>query len=173
MRALTVRQPWAYAIIHLGKDVENRSRNIAGSYRGPIAIHAGKRLDTAALDEAARLAGHSVSSLIGLMADAPLGAIIGVVDLVDVHPSDWCWETDLRRVRDLYRQDREAFDALPDSGAGGILGKVRVCSPWAHDGQCHLVLANPRPCEPIPCKGRLGLWTVPDEVEAKIKEAMG
>lgn len=39
MRILTVRQPWVWAIIHGGKDVENRVRNIAGSYRGPVAIH--------------------------------------------------------------------------------------------------------------------------------------
>ena len=43
MRVLTVRQPWAWAIIHGGKDVENRTRNLAGAYRGPVAIHvAGK-----------------------------------------------------------------------------------------------------------------------------------
>ena len=30
MRVLTVRQPWAWAIIHGGKDVENRVRNLAG-----------------------------------------------------------------------------------------------------------------------------------------------
>jgi hypothetical protein len=30
MRALTVRQPWAWAIVHGGKDIENRTRNIAG-----------------------------------------------------------------------------------------------------------------------------------------------
>jgi hypothetical protein len=43
MRALTVRQPWAWAIVHGGKDVENRTRNLAGSYRGPVAIHAALR----------------------------------------------------------------------------------------------------------------------------------
>lgn len=41
LRVLTVRQPWAWSLIEGGKDVENRSRNIAGSYRGPVAIHAG------------------------------------------------------------------------------------------------------------------------------------
>lgn len=45
MRILTVRQPWAWAIIHGGKDVENRVRNIAGDYRGPIAIHVGLQHD--------------------------------------------------------------------------------------------------------------------------------
>lgn len=35
-----MKQPWAGAIIHLGKDVENRSRPT--KYRGPLFIHAGK-----------------------------------------------------------------------------------------------------------------------------------
>jgi hypothetical protein len=38
IRALSVRQPWAHAIIHLGKDVENRSRR--WNYSGPLLIHA-------------------------------------------------------------------------------------------------------------------------------------
>lgn len=37
MRALTVRQPWAWLIFH-GKDVENREWST--NYRGPLAIHA-------------------------------------------------------------------------------------------------------------------------------------
>ena len=49
MKAITVRQPWAWAILHGGKDVENRTRNIAGSYRGPLVIHAGLALDKAAM----------------------------------------------------------------------------------------------------------------------------
>src|SRR5262245_15449329 len=45
MRALTVRQPWAWAIIHGGKDIENRTW--ANKYvTGTIAIHAGSRLDS-------------------------------------------------------------------------------------------------------------------------------
>jgi len=46
MRALTVQQPWAYAISHLGKDVENRTwkppEHVVTTY---IAIHAGKATD--------------------------------------------------------------------------------------------------------------------------------
>ncbi|MBB3041198.1 hypothetical protein [Nocardioides soli] len=41
MKALTVQQPWAWAIVHGGKDVENRTQ--AWSYRGLLAIHAGAR----------------------------------------------------------------------------------------------------------------------------------
>ena len=39
---LTVRQPWAWAIAHAGKDTENRSWMTR--YRGPILIHASKRV---------------------------------------------------------------------------------------------------------------------------------
>jgi hypothetical protein len=40
MKALTIRQPWAWCIVHAGKDVENRSWST--QHRGPIAIHAAK-----------------------------------------------------------------------------------------------------------------------------------
>ena len=39
---LAVRQPWAWAIAHTDKDVENRSW--ATRHRGPILIHAGKKV---------------------------------------------------------------------------------------------------------------------------------
>lgn len=40
MKALSIRQPWAWAIIHAGKDIENRSWST--SYRGAVLIHAAK-----------------------------------------------------------------------------------------------------------------------------------
>ena len=43
MKALSIRQPWAWAIIHAGKDVENRPWGTR--YRGPLLIHASKTLD--------------------------------------------------------------------------------------------------------------------------------
>lgn len=39
MKALTVRQPWAWAILHAGKRIENRTRRT--NYRGRFYIHAG------------------------------------------------------------------------------------------------------------------------------------
>lgn len=38
--ALSIRQPWAWAILHAGKDIENRSWRT--SRRGMIALHASK-----------------------------------------------------------------------------------------------------------------------------------
>ena len=60
MRALTVRQPAAWAIIYAGKDVENRTRSL-GPYRGPVAIVAGREIldeDRAAQRAVARRTGH-------------------------------------------------------------------------------------------------------------------
>lgn len=138
MRVLTVRQPWAWAIIHGGKDVENRSRNLAGSYRGPIAVHvAGKWADPPGL------ALDALNDAMAAWCDAApehtenddpwfknVGRIIGVVNLIDVHE--------------------------PSPGEGAVGGDT--CSPWAEPDVWHLVLANPRPlAEPIPFKGGLGL----------------
>ncbi|MFL6864136.1 MAG: hypothetical protein ACJ8DZ_14170 [Allosphingosinicella sp.] len=36
--ALSIRQPWAHAILHLGKDIENRGR--CHRHRGLTLIHA-------------------------------------------------------------------------------------------------------------------------------------
>jgi ASCH domain len=83
VRALTVRQPWAWAIIHAGKDIENRSWT--NKYAtGTIAVHAGSGLDP--LDRLPRGVKRPGGD------DLVRGAIIGVVDIVGVvddHPSKW------------------------------------------------------------------------------------
>lgn len=48
MKALSIRQPWAWLIAIGAKDVENRTWST--SYRGPVLIHASKRLDRDAYD---------------------------------------------------------------------------------------------------------------------------
>lgn len=144
MRAITVRQPWAWAIVHGGKDVENRTRSL-GPYRGPVAIHAGLA-DVEFGDYMAvlRHAGCQVPKVPDI--EERRGVVLGVVDLIDVHCSVDCWDWNPSEQKDDY------------------------CSPWAMPGW-HLVLANPRPLpRPIPWRGQLGLWTVPDDLETAIRE---
>ena len=78
MRVLSVRQPWASAIIYLGKDVENRSWPT--SHRGLLAIHASKTM----VEMSADLASYGVS--MPSRDDMPFGAIIGTVEVVDCVP---------------------------------------------------------------------------------------
>lgn len=164
MRILTVRQPWAWAIIHGGKDVENRVRNIAGGYRGPVAIHAGAREDTSARrhPEIIRLARDvwwtTPDDLLTGRLDQ-FGHIIGVVDLVDVHSASV--------IGGCGRMDNHCPEH-PN-------GCRHHCSPWAMgptpDGwYLHLVLTNPRSLiEPIPFKGALGLRRLDDVTIARIE----
>lgn len=156
MRAITVRQPWAWAIIYAGKDVENRTRNIAGGYRGLLAIHAGLRDDDAgwASIDPDRYPIDPLKAVRSLLRFGGVrGAIIGVVDLVDMHHCKASQTAD-------FAGQPVCFDDHTPIG--------QTCSPWAQGpddcpGLYHLVLANPRPIEPIPATGHLGLWAVPDE----------
>jgi hypothetical protein len=97
MRVLTVKQPWAWAIIHGGKDVENRVRNLAGDYRGPVAIHAGLGWAEGSFELDAVLAAAREKHLRSSKGDQRLpwyefGLILGTVDLVDVvHDSESQW----------------------------------------------------------------------------------
>ena len=160
MRCLTVRQPWALHIMQSGKDVENRTRNIAGTYRGPIVIHAAKVADEEAMRALPPLPPNGIPRIFYY------GAALGIVELTGVHDSSECWDADFRRLTGIYRAGGSAAIAdFPDNGAGGLIGKTRHCSTWALPDHQHLALANPRYFpEPIPYRGALGLWTFPDEL---------
>jgi len=49
VKALSVRAPWWWAILHLGKDIENRDWST--NYRGKIYLHAGKFWKDADIEE--------------------------------------------------------------------------------------------------------------------------
>ena len=49
MLALSIRQPWAYLIVHAGKDVENRSWPT--QVRGDVLIHAAQQMTWRDYDE--------------------------------------------------------------------------------------------------------------------------
>ena len=89
MRAVSIKQPWAWAIIFGGKDIENRTW--APRYRGPLLIHAGKRVIAGDYEKVClylREDGRPMPKL----SDLVHGGIIGQVDLVDVvenHDSHW------------------------------------------------------------------------------------
>jgi len=82
---LTVCQPWAWAILHAGKSVENRTR--ATSHRGPLLIHAGK--SRRYLKTGYRGVWPAPKGVAFLpAAQYVLGAVVGVVDLMDCMPID-------------------------------------------------------------------------------------
>ena len=99
MKALSIHQPWAWAILHAGKSIENRTW--ATRHRGPLLIHASK-------SDASYKAQTGIDWLTTYGAELPpwealpTGAIVGVVEVLDcVRASEaptspwvkgpWCW----------------------------------------------------------------------------------
>lgn len=96
MRALSIRQPWAWLIVHAGKDIENRSW--ATKYRGPLLVHASmgatksQYWDAMAFiyDREKPLLPHDFK--VPALEELQRGGIIGRVDVVDcVAASDSGW----------------------------------------------------------------------------------
>jgi hypothetical protein len=125
--ALSLRQPWAYAVLCLGKDVENRPWR--SGYRGRVIIHASRTLDEDGL-KFLREAGLAVPEAL------PRGAYVGEVTITDCQPVTCC-------------HSRWAF------------------GPWC------FTLERPVAYEtPVPGKGQLGFYRVPEEI-ARVLEGMG
>jgi len=120
MLAMSVCNPWAWAILAGLKHVENRSWPT--SHRGPLAIHAARTVDP--------VSAWPDGSPVPAEALAPGGVIVGVVDLVDC--------------------------------VGARRGAV---DPWAEPSGYWWLVTNPRRLrEPIPWRGQLGLFDVPDRL---------
>lgn len=89
MKALSIRQPWAWLIIHAGKDIENRSWHT--KFRGRFLVHAAKGLTGAELVRALNFCEERGLPMPDLC-DLQRGGIIGSVELVDsVDHSDSPW----------------------------------------------------------------------------------
>jgi hypothetical protein len=130
VKAITVQQPWSWCIATGHKKVENRSW--VTSYRGPLAIHAGKTVDNANLDLVKNLL-VELGVIPDLETKVPhphlkaTGAVVAVVDLVGI-----C--TDSARC---------------------------YCGVWGAMGQNHWRLENVRAlAEPVPANGRLQMWDI-------------
>lgn len=131
VKALTVHQPWAWAIAHGHKPVENRTQRT--SHRGLTAVHAGLRVSGGMPPAMTFVREHLADQGVPFHWDnrtdrtQQLGLVVGLVDIVGV-----CEGTD-----------------------------PCDCGPWAISGQKHWQLAHARPlADPIPACGRQGMWSI-------------
>jgi hypothetical protein len=92
MKAISIKQLWAHAILHLGKDIENRDWKT--NFRGTVAIHASGSLFKQQYEESA----YMIYEIADYQTKLPsfnnvvLGAILGTVEIVDcVRESDSDW----------------------------------------------------------------------------------
>jgi ASCH domain len=76
IKTITIKQPYASAIILGLKDVENRTWTT--THRGTIAIHSARSINTDGHSKIQRISG------IDLPDNLPLGQILGYIDILDI-----------------------------------------------------------------------------------------
>ena len=131
MKALSLTQPWAWLVVHGGKDIENRTWNT--KVRGEFLIHAAKGMKAtdrdAAFSAAFGISGDLACSIPD-PADLERGGIIGIAELFNVTPPLTFHELSMGRTAD----------------------------PWHFPEQYGFRLRNVRPLPFLPCLGALGFW---------------
>jgi len=127
MKAISLWQPWAWAILYAGKDVENRIWRT--HYRGPLLLHAAKRRPT--VSEMRSFSdllfsiyddGKQAAKLVIEACEAQRGGIVGRVDVVDCvrgHESRWAFE-------DQFQWVLENAQVLPFKAVKGERGFFEV-----------------------------------------------
>jgi len=131
MKALTISQPDASLIADRHKFVENRTWET--SYRGLLAIHAGKGTQYLTPEE---------------LAQYPTSCIVAVAELVDCLPFSvvtCCFEWG------------EGWRNFTAQQIAAIAEHPHTEGPY-----CWLLKNRRKLSQPIPCAGRQGLWTLPD-----------
>ena len=132
MKAITLIQPWA-SLISIGeKTIETRSWST--KYRGPLAIHAGKKIDKTAFTipiykEIFDMYGININNI-------PTSSIIAICDITDCIPTELLSE----KISDKEKQ----FGNYTPNRYGWILQNVKILET------------------PIHATGMLGLWDYPN-----------
>lgn len=144
MKAITIIQPWATLIAIGEKNFETRSW--ATRYRGPLAIHAGKKVDREACEQEPF---RSVLARHGYTADnLPTGAVVATCNLSD-----------------CYSVHRDTLGGVVH--LHGAARNIHWGYPWINEyyfgdysnGRYAWELSNVQQLpEPIPAKGQQGLW---------------
>lgn len=126
--ALSIRQPWAWAIVHAGKDMENR--DWPTRFRGRVCIHAAKGMTRGEYDDA----------------NCFIQSVLGPRD------NDWL----MRWLGVCAAPDRLERGGI--IGVAEIVDCVSYSdSPWFF-GHYGFVLRNAQPVDFIPVKGALGFF---------------
>jgi activating signal cointegrator 1 len=156
MKAITIHQPWATLVALGEKQFETRSW--ATKYRGPLVIHAGQKIDRKSCDRAmikSTLEKHGLT-----MDELQTGVIVAICNLVDC-----------LKVRRPYGADSVVcLDSLDSVNGRSILwgGRLQGENDFGDysDGRYAWELTDVQMLtEPIPAKGRQGLWNWKDQFD--------
>lgn len=163
MKAISIWQPWASAVALGAKKIETRGWST--KYRGPLAIHASKRLVKSELihyscSNPFRGVFYGLKNNGAILYDVlPFGAIIAIADLLDCRPTESFTVAELDTPQYALQADlRHPALASSLSYTERMMGDFSL-------GRYGWILANVRMLnEPIHYKGSQGFFNVPDEL---------
>lgn len=170
-RALSLLQPWAWAVLHGPKDVENRTW--WADLRGHVWIHASRQVTPRYYREACeRIALITKGALVvPPLADLPRGAMVGRVLVTDVilpggyaSADDRVRRTAARRYELDGRKWGDVFD-------GGVVTRHPLrANRWHFPNQYGYTLADRRPLvTPLVCRGHQKAWRLQPELAEFLK----
>lgn len=151
MKAITLHQPWASLIACGAKQIETRSW--ATSYRGPLAIHAGKKDPRSWLHPCTDydfvcVAENALNG--ALFYELPRGAVIAIAELVDCVRVDGCVNGTIGPFAvPVFKAELENGETV--RGNEFLFGDYSI-------GRYAWILANVRRIEPVPAKGMQRIW---------------
>lgn len=144
MKALTLKQPWA-TLLAAGTTRYNM-RPWRTRHRGRLALFAGRHFDEDAVDLCLHedMRPHLVRAGCAYLIELPLGSLVGTARLVDCVPA-----------RELTPQEIDPAD--PAIRFSGVF-----------PGQWAWIFEHPeRFARPVPWRGKLGIFSVPDALLEK------
>jgi hypothetical protein len=154
--ALTVFQPWSFALAMGWKPVENRGSRLPFRPGEVAAIHAGKTWD------------HGVR--------LPEGPHRAELERIKAAAREGRDEPALRLFRPSAVLCLVRFTAVHDASQclTGPPGPARWCTSWSMPAQFHHeVTLLAALSEPVPCSGNRGKWYLPDDVESAVRAQLG
>lgn len=158
--AVTVHQPWAYALTWWGKDCENRIWEPSGYGIGAgdkIVIHAGRLRPPNSAPRGGKAWDAMMSQIELLNAD---GVIPG-------GPSALCKELSESLLRNSSALVAIAtIDRIATKGDDDFIHE----SPWRTDDEFAWVVRDVCPIVPIPCNGKEKLWQLTETQKEQVNE---
>lgn len=146
--ALSVRQPWAWALIYGGKAVENRAWR--SSYRGALRIHASKTFDAEGyewIETAVENGALHLPRPLPAASELLFGGVIGSVHMIG------CMES---LHDELATEDDEDLDMSAALAVYDLDFERNVEDWWA--GPYGFLLGQPTPARFQPCRGMPGMF---------------
>lgn len=144
MKAITIIQPWATLIAIGEKLFETRSWET--KYRGPLAIHAGKKIDKAACREPFIVDALHRHGYV-MFDELPTGVILATCNLTA------CWA-----IGSDYQSGMPVLFNGPDGSTKAVSQKEEKFGFYTDGHRAWELTEVKQLLQPIPAKGQLSLW---------------